>query len=112
MPTSFRNPEPALRQPGDLPRWRDKRQLDNFPLWPSYLGALIIGAYAPKWFMRGQCRVPDQAERVWPALGRPMTQPIQSGVFELAHHLLDEPPAALAHAMQSTVKSDSRLQPC
>ena len=80
-------------------------------LGPFNLAALPIGAYAPKWFMRGQHMDPDQAVRLWQAIGRPLTLPIHWGVFELADDPLDDPPAALAQAMQSAGEMDSRFVP-
>lgn len=70
-------------------------------LGPFNLAALPVGAYAPKWFMRGQHMDPEQAVFLHQAMGQPYTVPIHWGVFELADESLDEPPEVLRHAMES-----------
>lgn len=80
-------------------------------LGPFNFAALPIGAYAPKWFMRGQHMDPDQAVHLWQAIGRPLTVPIHWGVFELADDPLDEPPAALEKALQTAGESNKRFIP-
>ncbi|MFG1172339.1 MBL fold metallo-hydrolase [Erwiniaceae bacterium CAU 1747] len=68
-------------------------------LGPFHLAALPIGAYAPKWFMRGQHMDPDQAVSLHQAMGQPHTVAIHWGVFELADESLDEPPQVLQQAL-------------
>ncbi|ALV92046.1 MULTISPECIES: MBL fold metallo-hydrolase [Pantoea] len=80
-------------------------------LGPFNLAALPIGAYAPKWFMRGQHMDPDQAVALWQAIGRPLTLPIHWGVFELADDPLDEPPVVLAQAMDAAGEDKRRFAP-
>lgn len=48
-------------------------------LGPFNLAALPIGAYAPKWFMRGQHMDPDHAVSLHQALGAPVSIPIHWG---------------------------------
>lgn len=81
-------------------------------LGPFNLAALPVGAYAPKWFMRGQHMDPDQAVSLHLACGQPHTLPIHWGVFELADESLDEPPEVLRHAMQSASLDPQRFQTC
>lgn len=80
-------------------------------LGPFNLAALPVGAYAPKWFMRGQHMDPEQAVLLHQALGQPLSIPIHWGVFELADESLDEPPKVLSAAMQAAGMDESRFQP-
>ncbi|WP_288443070.1 MBL fold metallo-hydrolase [uncultured Pantoea sp.] len=76
-------------------------------LGPFNLAALPIGAYAPKWFMRGQHMDPDQAVQLWQQIGRPLAIPIHWGVFELADESLDDPPTVLAQALLQAGEVDA-----
>ncbi|ADU69552.1 MBL fold metallo-hydrolase [Pantoea sp. At-9b] len=80
-------------------------------LGPFNLAALPIGAYAPKWFMRGQHMDPDQAVQLWQQIGRPVTIPIHWGVFELADESLDEPPVVLAKALSAANEASRDFMP-
>ncbi|MFU9136040.1 MBL fold metallo-hydrolase [Erwinia tasmaniensis] len=82
----------------------------NRRLGPFNLAALPVGAYAPKWFMRGQHMDPEQAVSLHAALGQPLSIPIHWGVFELADESLDEPPVVLAAAMQAAGLDAARFQ--
>ncbi|MEJ4044469.1 MBL fold metallo-hydrolase [Erwinia sp. SLM-02] len=79
-------------------------------LGPFDLAALPIGAYAPKWFMRGQHMDPDQAVSLHKAMGQPHTVAIHWGVFELADESLDEPPRVLRQAMGRGGLDSDRFQ--
>lgn len=79
-------------------------------LGPFNLAALPVGAYAPKWFMRGQHMDPDQAVLLHQALGQPMSIPVHWGVFELADESLDEPPNVLSQAMHAAGLDESRFR--
>lgn len=81
-------------------------------LGPFNLAALPVGAYAPKWFMRGQHMDPDQAVALHRAMGQPLTLPIHWGVFELADESLDEPPELLHRAMLGAGLDPQRFQAC
>lgn len=62
------------------------------------LAAIPIGAYAPRWFMRGQHVDPDEAVRLHREVGCRRSVAIHWGAFELADDALDEPPRLLAEA--------------
>ena len=66
---------------------------------PIDLAALPIGAYAPRWFMRGQHIDPAEAVRAHQLLRARHALAIHWGVFELADDALDEPPQLLRHAL-------------
>ena len=66
---------------------------------PIDLAAIPIGAYAPRWFMRGQHVDPAEAVRLHEELGCRRSIAIHWGVFELADDSLDEPPRLLAEAL-------------
>jgi L-ascorbate metabolism protein UlaG (beta-lactamase superfamily) len=63
------------------------------------LAALPIGAYEPRWFMRGQHIDPDEAVRLHRELGVAQSLAIHWGTFELADDSLDEP----LHALQQSL---------
>ncbi|KAB8313522.1 MBL fold metallo-hydrolase [Erwinia endophytica] len=79
-------------------------------LGPFNLAALPIGAYAPKWFMKGKHMDPEQAVLLHQALGQPLSIPIHWGVFELADESLDDPPKVLSAAMQAAGMDEARFQ--
>ena len=63
--------------------------------------ALIpVGAYAPRWFMKEQHVDSDEAVRMHRDLNAKRSLGIHWGTFELTDEPLDEPPRALAGAMQ------------
>ena len=70
-------------------------------LGPIDLAALPIGAYAPRWFMRGQHVDPAQAVQLHRELACRRSLAIHWGAFELADEPLDEPPRLLAEALQA-----------
>jgi L-ascorbate metabolism protein UlaG (beta-lactamase superfamily) len=66
---------------------------------PIDVAALPIGAYAPRWFMRGQHIDPAEAVRAYRRLRARHALAIHWGVFELADDALDEPPRLLRAAL-------------
>lgn len=80
-------------------------------LGPFNFAALPVGAYAPRWFMRGQHMDPEQAMRLWHAIGQPVTLPIHWGVFELADESLDEPPRELLRVLSTAGYQSERFSP-
>lgn len=74
---------------------------------PIDLAAIPIGAYAPRWFMRGQHVDPAQAVQLHREIGVRRSIAIHWGVFELADDPLDEPPRLLGEALtQSGLSAD------
>ncbi|MDQ0010582.1 L-ascorbate metabolism protein UlaG (beta-lactamase superfamily) [Luteibacter jiangsuensis] len=66
---------------------------------PIDLAAIPIGAYAPRWFMRGQHVDPAEALRLHREIGCQRSIAIHWGAFELADDQLDEPPRLLGEAL-------------
>ncbi|WP_426284930.1 MBL fold metallo-hydrolase [Luteibacter sp. E-22] len=66
---------------------------------PIDLAAIPIGAYAPRWFMRGQHVDPAEALRLHREIGCKRSIAIHWGAFELADDQLDEPPRLLGEAL-------------
>lgn len=75
-----------------------------FPAIRRQLGApdlalIPIGAYAPRWFMRGQHCDPAEAVRIHLALGARRSLGMHWGAFPFTDEPRDEPPALLAAAV-------------
>lgn len=70
--------------------------------------ALIpVGAYAPRWFMKEQHVDSDEAVQMHKDLRATRSLGIHWGTFELSDEALDEPPRALARALDKAgVKAD------
>lgn len=73
---------------------------------PIDLAAIPIGAYAPRWFMRGQHVDPAEALRLHRELGCRRSVAIHWGAFELADDSLDDPPRLLADALAAEGRGD------
>ncbi len=69
---------------------------------------LPIGAYAPRWFMKGQHMNPDDAIRAFQALGAKQFVAMHWGTFKLTDEPLDEPPEFLKRVWGKTDLSDKR----
>ncbi len=65
------------------------------------LALLPIGAYAPRWFMHEQHCDPDEAVRLFLALGARRGVGMHWGTFRLTDEPRDEPPARLAAAVRA-----------
>lgn len=63
------------------------------------LAALPIGAYEPRWFMRGQHINPEEAVRLHRQLAIRQSLAIHWGTFELADDSLDDPVHALKQSL-------------
>ncbi|HEY6773697.1 MAG TPA: MBL fold metallo-hydrolase [Oxalicibacterium sp.] len=64
------------------------------------LALLPIGAYEPRWFMQAQHVDPAQAVQIHRTVHADKSIAIHWGTFEMADESLDEPPKALARALQ------------
>ena len=64
------------------------------------LALLPIGAYEPRWFMQAQHVDPAQAVQIHRIVRADKSIAIHWGTFEMADESLDEPPKALARALQ------------
>ncbi|MBS7455609.1 MBL fold metallo-hydrolase [Coralloluteibacterium stylophorae] len=79
-------------------------------LGPFDLAAIPIGAYSPRWFMRGQHIDPAEAVRLHRAVGARRSIGIHWGTFELADDALDEPPRLLADARRAASLADEAFR--
>ena len=75
---------------------------------PIDAAMLPIGAYAPRWFMKGQHMNPEEAVRAFSALGATRFVAMHWGTFKLTDEPLDEPPELLREAWEGAGLSEAR----
>ncbi|MGH8306988.1 MAG: MBL fold metallo-hydrolase [Gammaproteobacteria bacterium] len=78
-------------------------------LGPPDLAALPIGAYEPRWFMRGQHVNPEEAVRLHRELYVRQSLAIHWGTFELADDSLDDPLKALKRSLLEQEVSEDQF---
>jgi len=74
------------------------------------LAAIGIGAYEPRWFMRTQHVNPDEAVQVMLDVRAANAIGVHWGTFPLSDESLDEPPRALARALQERAIAPERFR--
>jgi L-ascorbate metabolism protein UlaG (beta-lactamase superfamily) len=75
---------------------------------PIDAAMLPIGAYAPRWFMKGQHMNPEDAVRAFQALGAKQFIAMHWGTFKLTDEPLDEPPKFLKQVWAQTDLAEKR----
>jgi L-ascorbate metabolism protein UlaG (beta-lactamase superfamily) len=76
---------------------------------PIRLALLPIGAYEPRWFMKGQHMNPDDAVRALRLCGAEQAIAHHWGTFQLTDEPVDEPPQLLGEALERHAVEPSRF---
>ncbi|MBU6291397.1 MAG: MBL fold metallo-hydrolase [Burkholderiales bacterium] len=77
------------------------RFADRQPAHGFDLVLIPIGAYAPRWFMKDQHVDPEEAVQIHKDLRARQSVAYHWGTFSLSNEALDDPPIALAAALQA-----------
>jgi L-ascorbate metabolism protein UlaG (beta-lactamase superfamily) len=75
------------------------------------LGILPIGAYEPRWFMKGQHQNPEEAVEGMRLANIAQAVGHHWGTFQLTNEAIEDPPAALAEALRGAGIDMTRFRP-